>query len=43
MPRLSEEFLEDIVRAEKTAQRVQTRIDSELRLLVEEIAKRCTR
>lgn len=43
MARLSEEFLEEVVTKEKTAQKVRIRIDQELKLLVEETAQRHTR
>jgi hypothetical protein len=43
MARLSKELLEKIALEKSTLQNIQDRIDRELRLLVEEIAKRYTK
>ncbi len=40
MDRLSKEFMEKLVIEEKTTQKIKERINQELKLLVEEIAKR---
>lgn len=40
MTRLSREFLEKIVTEDKTTRNVRSRVDRELKLLVEELAKR---